>query len=655
MPLGGTVGGALDLQAVIRYAREGRLVVLAGAGVSMEPPSSLPSWLTLNRMILEALYRRVGAYLGPFGTDLDAPFAQVLERRDIEQVFAPDYQAQIMEEQVGTTYFRVLQSLDLTQRNWTHEAIAALAARGQLRAVATTNFDRLIETALAAHGIRFRTAIDAEGYRRLGRRLAQTSAATLPVVKVHGSVEDVASLVDTLRQRLQGRGQALRSVLDRLLRDNYWVYCGFSGADLDFDPDYLGLAAAASDSPGFTWVHLPGTTPRPSAQALAERYGNKAAFVAATLPDFFGALLSSLEIPSPPTPPVQVEDPGGDVELRIQQWAEGLHATDAISVLSALLEGAGQERAALWLLHWTWVTARLPEDTSGPAYSRYLFNYGRLALLEGETKYIETPQNFFRSREDILEANLGAGVFFAYTGQRNDALGFFTDAIKGVNQEHPPPSLAGDLVLAFVEYALIYYGEVKRALGFISWALDYVTKDGDLPRRGRLLAARAYILALSGAGAKDAALEACPEVESIARRLGFDVLLGQVFLARATALSNLPETRGEAVGLFREAAEMFSRYRRLPLLLPTYLYWMEAAWMEGETEMAQTAYEQASALLKYIPAFGAKLHFVVGRLYKSQGDQDEATQQFSLAREIAVEIDDQPMTQLIDRTMEKQG
>src|SRR5262249_52497091 len=160
--------------------------------------------LTLNRMILEALRHRVGAYLGPFGAELDAPFAQILERRDTEQVFAPDYQAQIMEEQVGTTYFRVLQSLDLTQRNWSHEAIAALAARGQLRAVATTTFDRLIETALTAQEVGFRTAIDAEGYRRLARRLAQTKSATLPVVKIHGSVEDVASLVDTLRQRLQG-------------------------------------------------------------------------------------------------------------------------------------------------------------------------------------------------------------------------------------------------------------------------------------------------------------------------------------------------------------------------------------------------------------------------------------------------------------------
>jgi hypothetical protein len=58
--------------------------------------------------------------------------------------------------------------------------------------------------------------------------------------------------VDTLRQRQQGRGPALESALRRLLERHYWAFCGFSGADLDFDPEYLGFRAAAVSCPGLS-------------------------------------------------------------------------------------------------------------------------------------------------------------------------------------------------------------------------------------------------------------------------------------------------------------------------------------------------------------------------------------------------------------------
>ena len=251
----------MAIGVVSRAARNGGLVVLAGAGVSMAAPASLPGWLELNRMVLGALMQRLGEY-----TERQAELEQLLglliKRRDEQRVFPPEYQAQVMEEQIGLDYFHALQALDVPQRNAAHETLAALAAAGYVAAIVTTNFDRLIEGALESRGVPHRVCIEPDGYRALADALASAQTGPLPVVKIHGSVEDAASLVDTLRQRLRGRGPALAAALRPLLARHHWVYCGFSGADLDFDPEYLGLRAAAAASPDKD-SRPPVSTPHP--------------------------------------------------------------------------------------------------------------------------------------------------------------------------------------------------------------------------------------------------------------------------------------------------------------------------------------------------------------------------------------------------------
>jgi NAD-dependent SIR2 family protein deacetylase len=54
----------------------------------------------------------------------------------------------------------VLQALDTEVRNANHEAIAALAADGYVRAVVTINFDRLIERALTASAVQYQVFYD---------------------------------------------------------------------------------------------------------------------------------------------------------------------------------------------------------------------------------------------------------------------------------------------------------------------------------------------------------------------------------------------------------------------------------------------------------------------------------------------------------------
>src|SRR5262249_17829005 len=58
-----TTGIQMDIPAPLRaHARRRSLVVMAGAGVSAGPPTSLPSWHQLNKLIVAALCERLERY-----------------------------------------------------------------------------------------------------------------------------------------------------------------------------------------------------------------------------------------------------------------------------------------------------------------------------------------------------------------------------------------------------------------------------------------------------------------------------------------------------------------------------------------------------------------------------------------------------------------
>src|SRR5262245_12119888 len=111
------------MQSVLKHANKEGLVIFVGAGVSMLPPTSLPSWYELNQMTLTALGERVGNYVHS-SRYLESRIRDLVNRRDGTDTFAPDYQAQIMVEECGLDYFRVLQAMDTVVRNHCHDAIA---------------------------------------------------------------------------------------------------------------------------------------------------------------------------------------------------------------------------------------------------------------------------------------------------------------------------------------------------------------------------------------------------------------------------------------------------------------------------------------------------------------------------------------------------
>jgi hypothetical protein len=253
-------------------------VVFVGAGASALPPSKLPTWTEFNNQLLECLCEVLAKY-----SRNRQPTEEMLSlfrgRRDKTHFFASDFQAQLMEEEIGLDYFRVWQSLETDVYGPVHAGLAELASRGRLAAVITTNFDQLIETALRERGQAFEVFHDRATFEALATIGKGEHASALPIIKIHGTIEDAASLIDTLKQRLVGRPESLAKALQVLLRRYPWLYLGFSGADFSYDPHYLGILDAAADAKGFVFLAREGVSVQEGVRILAEAYGTEKATI----------------------------------------------------------------------------------------------------------------------------------------------------------------------------------------------------------------------------------------------------------------------------------------------------------------------------------------------------------------------------------------
>ena len=426
-------------------------VAFVGAGASAVPPSNLPTWTQFNNMLLECLCERLAEY-SRNRQPTDAMISLFRTRRDETHFFTPDFQAQLMEEEVGSDYFRVWQSLETDVYGPVHEGLAELASQGRLAAIITTNFDRLIETALLERGKAFQVFYDKKTFEAL-EVLGDEKNAVLPVIKIHGSIEDAESLIDTLRQRVVGRPESLMKVLQVLLRKYPWLYLGFSGADFSYDPHYLGILDSAVDAKGFVFLARQGMKVQEGVSRLAQVYGmEKASIIYGDLSHWLSQAFKLSALKSASVDAIATEN---DIVLRVrnkmQQWTKDLGSMAVVNILQSMLKSSGMETQSLWLLRKTWKSYRMPDDTKGPSYDRYNFNYG-MSLLEAG--FIRNPISLAEDMNNLIEwqkhADQNAYEFFArsYT--------------------------SGKLLVAGAQLAsvLAYRGEVGKAIALTSTVTD---------------------------------------------------------------------------------------------------------------------------------------------------------------------------------------
>jgi tetratricopeptide (TPR) repeat protein len=272
------------------------LVVVTGAGISVAPPSDLPSWWGFNTALFESIKARASETLPGQrelldSLSLDGPVSAFSDL--VVRTFA------------GDGFFPLLTALESARPNANHAALARLAAQGIVSDIVTFNFDTLIEQAFRDAKVPLEVFVNSADYERLD--LEQGFGPRLH--KVHGSVTDAKSLIDTVTQKLRGLSSQRRLLLASLFRSRHILFLGFSGADFDFGSDYLPMGANREGEFGFTWLHR-GTRPTVAAR-LAREDG---IFLAGSLPDFF----ERMGVVTDPVPSTTKEP--ADIRAGIDAW-----------------------------------------------------------------------------------------------------------------------------------------------------------------------------------------------------------------------------------------------------------------------------------------------------------------------------------------------
>jgi hypothetical protein len=545
-------------------------VAFVGAGASVIPPSSLPTWNGFNNLVLETLLEVLNEYSAG-----RQPTAEMLatfrERRDKTMFFAPDFQAQLMEDEIGGSYFSIWQSIATDTYGPVHASLAELARRGRLAAIITTNFDQLIEQALTARGQQFRVYHDAAGFATL----AAADPGPLPVIKIHGSIEDTASLVDTLRQRVVGRPPHLQTSITELLRRHPWLFVGFSGADFSYDPHYLGILDAAQEAQGFVFLVRPGTEVQPGVRQIADAYGpDKASIVTG---DIVAWPAQQFGLPGFEPPAAPSQDPTPAIRKRIHDWAMELGPIAVVNIIYAMLRSAGHERDAFWLMRKTWKSYRTSEDTESKAYHRYNYNYGLslfdaglirnpVALADDRSNLMEwkthADQNAFeylaRSyREGKLLAAGGAlAGLMAYRGEVGRAIALASEVTDAALKQEAWLDVCDIAIASTTIYDIVHlFGPAAEQL---LRCVEKAKALGDEPRRAALLARAARLLTYSKKYAE--AESALNEALAIATRLDMQRLLLTIRAARGLWLA---ESGASSEAALRELLEVVAAMHAL--------------------------------------------------------------------------------------------
>jgi tetratricopeptide (TPR) repeat protein/NAD-dependent SIR2 family protein deacetylase len=647
-------------------ARQQGLVVFAGAGLSVANPSALPGWRDLNSAFLDALCMRLAVY-----TDHEVGGPRLHEwlvaRRDEKDVLAPDFQAQLAEDECGADYFRIFQVLDIDAWNDGHAALAALAGAGLLRALITTNFDRLAERALRKARVRYRVFRDVAGFDELARIVDAPSTANpmVLVVKAHGSVNRPTSMVDTLRQRVQGRPVALERAIAALVARHAALVVGFSGADLADRPHYLGLANGARGGATFIVMNRAGTEPTPAMAELVAQAGPHAHIVDGELPGDLVRLANHLGAGERIEAPwdIEIEHPGMRAHTLASgmytSWGDRIDGIGAANILATLVEAAGANTHGAELLIKTWRHIKDPQQRQDESFLRYLTLLGRQLVEHGllgpnmtalGTAAEPTAKGatafdllaFAAADRGHADAWAEAARSLYYVGSARQALRMLAFVRERAKDAAPLIALDAHLVAGSVQRAA---GEKDVALTSLEEARRIADALGDEPSRARVRAQLGRCLASLGRFDEGAAR--LDEGDAAAGRLRHVQLAIDLSAARG-ALELRRNRADEAMGHLVRACDAYGRTGRLTRHAETLVDLLNAARRTKADDWVGHATGELERLVPYVPVLALDFRLWYAAAYIDAEQFDQARQALEYLRAAATAMEHDRVLRTVD-------
>ena len=528
----------------------------------MGAPTNLPSWGEVNRIVVRSLAASAASAVGE---PLAAKAADMILARHKQEKLPPEYQAQVLAEFLHDRYFEVLRHLDSDHPNPTHLAIAWLARLGCVRAVITTNFDRVLEAAFTAVGTSFHRCFQAEDFRALASDLSRLDKKEGPchLLKLHGSVDDPATLIDTLAQRKRGFAAPVMDCVRHLLQSYHWLFLGFSGRDLEAERNYLALEQEAERAVGFTWFVHEKTEPKPAVVRLKNIYGEHGSLVYSSLPEWLLDFADSLTteprawIDKHTRNSPAVDDKANTVALgkAATKWAADLTPSVSALALTFVVFTCAEPQTAVQLAERVFQALEQTTKARDQASSGLLllkavaanalgFLLAGLGQHEEAVRWLNTALDLAERAQDEdtrdrVRGNLAHSL--EMLGRIDEARSAYESALAGYRKRGEPALLA--FGLSGLSAHLIRQFHLDEAQALAEEATQWATKAGDERFRGIALSLLGQIAKLKGD--YPTALKLLTEVEELFTRLGNDE-------AVAAAAGNRGEVLA-ALGRFDEA------------------------------------------------------------------------------------------------------
>jgi tetratricopeptide (TPR) repeat protein len=590
---------------------ENGLVIFCGAGVSMVAPTCLPSWWQMNEQVVLALSRQIAPFCGE---ERAADLAQQINSRRDNQRFPPEFQAEIISNHYGATYFKVLECLDGNEPNAVHLAIAKLAMSGHIRAIVTSNFDRLIEVAFRKLDVPLDVHYQASHFEKLANEFEESSLrqSRCQLLKLHGSVDDHYTLVDTLAQRMRGFSPAICSCLRHLLRNHYWLFMGYSGGDLEANSQYLCLQPEANHTRGFTWLvrETAKNEPIEAVVKICNLYGDRAIAPRGELPAWFFEQFGSLLTEDSPPPSLWSKE---ELDRRKQDATQSI-----IDHTREWSNTVGGVRAALVLAD------MLEQSVNNPQASRELL-----------TLVLNTQEQDHSAYAAV--ANSLANMLIK-TGELDEAMELAEKALAKTSLDNLQDR-AGILgTMGLIEHKR---GEYRRALNLFEQLYETSAQLKDDNRKSIALHNRA--MALTSLGQYDQAKSCYEEGLKIAQKLG-DVIAQAQTLNNIGDLLRQLDRYDDAIEVLNQAIKLRERLgddRGVANCLGNIA---SAYTRQGKFAEAKSIYEQILAIFQRIGDKPSEVTtiFNLGRIAQDLSDFAETERLYRQAITIATECGLEP-------------
>lgn len=271
------------------------------------------------------------------------------------------------------------------------------------------------------------------------------ASSKVHVLKLHGCLHLPTTITATVEQEGQGLSEEKLQVIDELLKRYYFVFWGYSGADLKISLDYLHMETMHEKAKGFVWNFLlkdGWKEPVNSyVQKLVQLYKKKASLVHGKLPDIFDQLLASGERIERFFYKAEDErqlllKKNESLQESLNDWGkQHLSASQALSIFGKLLKHSGQMDEAHDCYNKIAEVITLPKDHKilSNAYNEIGYIYKTRSDYDASIKYFQKAEEIAKHHDDqrslALYLNSIGGIYRVWR-KYDKALLYYTQAEK---------------------------------------------------------------------------------------------------------------------------------------------------------------------------------------------------------------------------------